>query len=355
VNDPLFSPPAAIVRPAEDLATLAAEINREHEAAEGSIRQGLGHARRAGELLLRAKAQCGHGRWLRWLREHCHFSERTGRAYMQVARRWEDLQAKRQGLADLTFEGSLKFLAAPRAPAASAIAPMAVYLEEGALSEYHAEALEVLRSIYTPDLSRTLDAGVYEEPDITEQDVESMVNQLRPEEHPTLWRLGRAFRSPCPLVVVTAARAFQEQAQASGGVLPQWKVASFWWATHAVLLQLQVGQVAVLIERWRERYESCLAWWGMWGEYGPWGGRPEKDCYKPAMYHAVWGDLIHSGSVDVPRQIQERMNAGDEAAGERYVQLFAPSARREAWILPSALQFRPPQHHDSDEPDDQVA
>jgi hypothetical protein len=51
----------AEVRPAEDMATLAAQINGEYAADEEATRKGLEHFRQAGEFLLRAKRQCGHG------------------------------------------------------------------------------------------------------------------------------------------------------------------------------------------------------------------------------------------------------------------------------------------------------
>jgi hypothetical protein len=53
--------PAALVRPATDLAALAAEINAQHKAGEDATRRGLEHFRAAGKALLRAKAACGHG------------------------------------------------------------------------------------------------------------------------------------------------------------------------------------------------------------------------------------------------------------------------------------------------------
>jgi hypothetical protein len=108
----LFTPPAE-VRPALDLAALARRINAEHAAAGASFRAGLLHARAAGDLLLQAKAQVPHGEWLPWVADNLRCSERTAQAYMRVARRWEELEAKAQGLADLTLEGGLKLLAAP--------------------------------------------------------------------------------------------------------------------------------------------------------------------------------------------------------------------------------------------------
>jgi hypothetical protein len=85
---PLFDR-AAEVRPAVDLAALAAEINAEHQAGEDAARKGLGHFRRAGEALRKAKAQCGHGQWLGWLQANVRFDRRTASNYMRVAAEWE--------------------------------------------------------------------------------------------------------------------------------------------------------------------------------------------------------------------------------------------------------------------------
>ena len=79
---------AGITRPAEDLAALAAAANSAHEAGEAAARVGLEHFRVAGEALLKAKEQCGHGNWLPWLKENVHFADRTARDYMRLARNW---------------------------------------------------------------------------------------------------------------------------------------------------------------------------------------------------------------------------------------------------------------------------
>src|SRR5690349_20603178 len=82
--------PTAIVRAAEDLATLAHQANAEHRAGEGVTRKGLEHFRRAGEALLEAKAQCGHGRWLSWLKDNVQFSRPTAWKYMRLAKAWDE-------------------------------------------------------------------------------------------------------------------------------------------------------------------------------------------------------------------------------------------------------------------------
>jgi len=96
------------------LADLADKINAEHQQAETALRAGLEHAKNAGELLLQAKGQCRHGQWLPWLAANVRCSERTAQAYMRIVKRWPELEAKAQGLADLTFGDGLKLLAAPK-------------------------------------------------------------------------------------------------------------------------------------------------------------------------------------------------------------------------------------------------
>jgi hypothetical protein len=69
-----------------DLAGLARQINEEHDNFKAALQNNLGHARKAGELLLRAKAQLGQGKWLRWLAANCQVPERTAPVYMRLAK-----------------------------------------------------------------------------------------------------------------------------------------------------------------------------------------------------------------------------------------------------------------------------
>lgn len=90
------------------LPDLAGRIRAEIEAAERDWRSALGHALQAGELLIEAKAQCGHGSWLQWLKAS-EIGERNARNYMRVA-------ANRQSPAVLessSIDGALKLLARP--------------------------------------------------------------------------------------------------------------------------------------------------------------------------------------------------------------------------------------------------
>ena len=98
--------------------TLAGQINAEHEACCRAAFSALEHARTAGELLIQAKEEAGHGAWLPWLTKNCpSISERSAQGYMRVARRWPELESKAQRIADLPLRGALALLAEPTAEA----------------------------------------------------------------------------------------------------------------------------------------------------------------------------------------------------------------------------------------------
>lgn len=56
-------------------AELAAQVRVEHEAAQSAMQAAVGHAIRAGELLLEAKAQLPHGQFGAWISSACGFSD----------------------------------------------------------------------------------------------------------------------------------------------------------------------------------------------------------------------------------------------------------------------------------------
>jgi hypothetical protein len=111
-----------------ELAHLAERINAAHAAAEGALRTGLSHARMAGDLLVQAQGQLAHGQWTPWLAANVCFSPRTARAYMQIAKRWPELEAKRQRVAVLSFRDAVKLLAeaAEKEPAPVLLPPLSL-------------------------------------------------------------------------------------------------------------------------------------------------------------------------------------------------------------------------------------
>ncbi|MGE0542427.1 MAG: DUF3102 domain-containing protein [Dehalococcoidia bacterium] len=96
----------------EITTTLAQQIRAEHEQVGAALQKSLGHALRAGDLLIEAKAQIDHGAWLPWLAEHCGLAERTAQAYMRLARNRHQL--KSATVADLGVREALTLLADQR-------------------------------------------------------------------------------------------------------------------------------------------------------------------------------------------------------------------------------------------------
>lgn len=91
-------------------ATLADLINEEHRLVTSAAQSAIEHARAAGRLLIEAKSQCKHGSWDDWLQAHFDGSDRTARGYMRVAKRWPEIEAKRQHAADLSLRDALRLL-----------------------------------------------------------------------------------------------------------------------------------------------------------------------------------------------------------------------------------------------------
>jgi protein gp37 len=96
------------------LADLASLIRFEHEQFRLAAHKTVEHGFRVGEALLQAKRRIRHGRWGRWIEEHCDLSERTAQGYMRLARNRAAIEANPQALADLTIEGALQSLAKPK-------------------------------------------------------------------------------------------------------------------------------------------------------------------------------------------------------------------------------------------------
>ena len=93
------------------LSSLETQINDAHTDACRAAQSAIMHARRAGDLLITAKAGLAHGLWLPWLAERCPtIAERTAQAYMRVARGWPTLEAKAQRVAALPLRDALALL-----------------------------------------------------------------------------------------------------------------------------------------------------------------------------------------------------------------------------------------------------
>ena len=93
--------------PGAELADLAAEINENHELAVMYVGQSFDCAVKAGLLLMEAKAQVQHGKWLNWLKANVKVSARQAQNYMKVASCPEQ---KRNAVADLSLREAVSLL-----------------------------------------------------------------------------------------------------------------------------------------------------------------------------------------------------------------------------------------------------
>jgi hypothetical protein len=98
------------------LSELAAQFRAEHAQAVFAFRSGVEHAKRGGELLIRAKDLLPHGAFIPWLQKNCGVSRRTAANYMKVARGWTTVAANGKPDAHLNLRDALKLLTKPRDP-----------------------------------------------------------------------------------------------------------------------------------------------------------------------------------------------------------------------------------------------
>ena len=97
-----------------DLTALAAKILRAHAEARQAAVMIVEKAIEAGDALLKAKEQLGHGEWLPWLEASCpDISVRTVQVYMRLAKK-RDTIAQMRNAAHLPIREAVAFLAKPR-------------------------------------------------------------------------------------------------------------------------------------------------------------------------------------------------------------------------------------------------
>ena len=128
------------------LAKLAEQINEHHAACETAMKAGLENALQAGRGLAEVKSQLPHGSFGQWLADNFHGSERTAQAYMRVAKRWPEDEAKAQTSADLSLNGALKLLARPCHDFEDELSNLRRQLNEAYTIEDPVEAIKVCLS-----------------------------------------------------------------------------------------------------------------------------------------------------------------------------------------------------------------
>lgn len=103
------------VREIESPVDLATAINDEHRKCGEALLTALDHAMRAGDLLIKAKAEIGHGNWQAWIKENFEGSLRSAQEYMRLAKKREEVEAeKARSSAPLSIDRALRAIAAPK-------------------------------------------------------------------------------------------------------------------------------------------------------------------------------------------------------------------------------------------------
>src|SRR5262249_12257701 len=101
-------------------ATLAKQINSEHDALMAALLSGAQRAIALGKLLIKAKDlvrfRLGHGHWEEWVATNTKVSDRAEQRCMDLARGEILLMAKGPNLADMTMTEAVKVLGELRAP-----------------------------------------------------------------------------------------------------------------------------------------------------------------------------------------------------------------------------------------------
>ena len=100
-------------------AALVKKINTLHADCERGLSRSLRIAMEVGDLLAEAKRQCKHGEWADWVEKNCHFSYRSARMYMQLAKNRAMVEQNGNGAVPfLTINQSKKLIAGPSRPKA---------------------------------------------------------------------------------------------------------------------------------------------------------------------------------------------------------------------------------------------
>jgi hypothetical protein len=136
------------VREIESSVDLVTAINDEHRRCDEAVSTALDHAMRAGDLLIEARADIGHGNWQAWIEENFEGSARRAQEYMRLARNREAIEAeKARSPALLGIDRALRAIAAPKQKNSSEASEAAEPLDEKII----AVRQEIVRDGEKPD------------------------------------------------------------------------------------------------------------------------------------------------------------------------------------------------------------
>lgn len=85
-----------------------------HASCLEAGKKALLHAKKAGELLVKAKKNLLHGEWGTWVEQNLPFSIRTAQLYMKISKEWNKITSNTQSVALLSMSDAVEIISRPR-------------------------------------------------------------------------------------------------------------------------------------------------------------------------------------------------------------------------------------------------
>lgn len=181
-----------------------------------------------------------------------------------------------------------------------------LYIAGGVLTEGHARQLLTLRALYGELEARFVVTQGEDETTWDWPAAFALLRDIRPEDNPVCW-FAKA-NGPSTAAIIEGCAELGRCIDAAGGVLPQWEVAAFWWASLAVYEGASVADLLKALHLWEGRFVSALTNCLMFPE------RPEASGgeLETMLYYGYQSDVRHSSalawvdrSAERPERIQE--------------------------------------------------
>ena len=313
-----------------DLGQLAADINREHRAAESAARTAIEHALTAGRLLNQAKSKLRHGEFLPWLSANCEVKERQARNYMKLAINWEHIEAKTAPGADLTIKGALGLLSGPKKAEPRFTPSVDVYLDGGIINQGHAYQIDRLREWF-PDTTERLVGDNYPFQFATGMDMAMFLAAIKPEQSPPILLMSVASGDhPNEATIRRACVAFCDRANSLGwDDLPVWERHALWWSSLAATYpdHMTVDRLATGMANWHERVMSAAFWLFMHGETDD---PSDMSVFDRWHFWAYRADARHAG---IDSWLKDRSRHIDDLT-----RAFGVVSRSGSYVCPSEYQ-----------------
>jgi hypothetical protein len=268
---------------------------------------------------------------------------------MRIARRWVELEAKAQRVADLSYREAISLLSAPRSeptPGNQLPTALAYYYETGLVCSDAIHELLTLAEDYGPEVRTDLALGELDPP-ATEDDLWEFINEIRPLESPTLWPVMPLSNGAAD--VLAAVRVLYEDARRRKEPVPQWELTAFWYASVMVLwahhserfAQRLAGILTRHVGVWRESFRTALAWMTLseTGTTPPAEASSDYERHRAGLWWGFHADLRHAGVWEAVQVLERNPDRFPVLADAQFQGLLTMS-KQPQYTAPSIMQER---------------